>query len=404
MKKILSVISLVLVFCVVALSFTSCANLFISQEALAAISDRVLEAVNKISTATALDAALDIKISVSVKQFSFVTFEIPVQMVVRYNMTDLTKPSIFYSAKTLVDSEALKDIKILDSDNIDLLLYYNSGTMYLNTNLDGDEIKEKYTSDFDSAAEIPAIRVEDMKELVFFDETMIKSASLKNGLDGSLSASVKVDGEKTMDAMFKLVDSLMGGEAEAGDDGEAEKAGDGGETGEASFNINDSEVYITVDKDNNVTNFRIVAGIVTPDIESFSPEFKIDINVDFNPVGADYVVPAPDDLDSYVEESKTEPEIADDKKKDDSGTEFPDIPYSSDGDIIYRDASVTVSVDAQGKITVVMFCKDDASGGYGVKMATLEPEYRETAFNEDGSPNEYFYKMFEDGAYTPALD
>ena len=69
MKKFLSVIAIFLVLAMTALSFSSCANIFISEAALAAISERILEGVNKISSAKALDA--DIKASMS---FLFPTF------------------------------------------------------------------------------------------------------------------------------------------------------------------------------------------------------------------------------------------------------------------------------------------------------------------------------------------
>ena len=65
MKKFISVIAIVLALAMTVLSLSSCVNLFISEAALASISERILEGVNKMSSATALDADMNVTTSIS---------------------------------------------------------------------------------------------------------------------------------------------------------------------------------------------------------------------------------------------------------------------------------------------------------------------------------------------------
>ena len=94
MKKFISLIAIVLVLAMTALSLSSCANLFISEAALASISERILEGVNKISSATALDTDMKINAGFSLSDFSFISLVVPVDIRAQFNVADKSRQHI----------------------------------------------------------------------------------------------------------------------------------------------------------------------------------------------------------------------------------------------------------------------------------------------------------------------
>lgn len=144
MKKFISVIAIFLALAMTVLSLSSCVNLFISEAALASISERILEGVNKMSSATALDADMNVTTSISYSQFSFISIEIPVNIKTQFNVTDKTNPSAYFAMDLLVDMSALQMLNsgvssnIINNQNINAEIYYSDGTMYFASDVMGE--------------------------------------------------------------------------------------------------------------------------------------------------------------------------------------------------------------------------------------------------------------------------
>lgn len=332
MKKFISVIAIVLVLAMMALSLSSCVNLFISEAALASISERILEGVNKMSSATALDADMNVTTSVSYSQFSFISVEIPVNIKTQFNVTDKTNPSAYFAMNLLVDMSALQMLNsgissdIIDNRNINAEIYYSDGTMYFASDVMGETDKRKTAVDMSVFSDFTSLNIDDMHSLVFFDEDMIKSASLHNGSDGSLTAKVTVDSKKALKSFLIVLIGMYGDAYEISSVSDEEVFA---MIDEAGIEINDAKISITVDKDNNVTNFKISGEIAVPVDESGETSMKMHLalDADFNPVGDDFKVKTPDDPESYKETSDSNddnPWDADDRPTIISGTDFSD--------------------------------------------------------------------------------
>lgn len=304
MKKFISVIAIVLALAMTVLSLSSCVNLFISEAALASISERILEGVNKMSSATALDADMNVTTSISYSQFSFISIEIPVNIKTQFNVTDKTNPSAYFAMDLLVDMSALQMLNsgvssnIINNQNINAEIYYSDGTMYFASDVMGETDKRKTAVDMSVFSDFTSLNIDDMRSLVFFDEDMIKSASLHNGSDGSLTAKVTVDSKKALKSFLIVLIGMYGDEYEISSVSDEEIFA---MIDEAGIEINDAKISITVDKDNNVTNFKISGEIAVPVDESGETSMKMHLalDADFNPVGDDFRVKTPEDIESF---------------------------------------------------------------------------------------------------------
>lgn len=306
MKKFISVIAIVLALAMTVLSLSSCVNLFISEAALASISERILEGVNKMSSATALDADMNVTTSISYSQFSFISIEIPVNIKTQFNVTDKTNPSAYFAMDLLVDMSALQMLNsgvssnIINNQNINAEIYYSDGTMYFASDVMGETDKRKTAVDMSVFSDFTSLNIDDMHSLVFFDEDMIKSASLHNGSDGSLTAKVTVDSKKALKSFLIVLIGMYGNEYEISSVSDEEVFA---MIDEAGIEINDAKISITVDKDNNVTNFKISGEIAVPVDESGETSMKMHLalDADFNPVGDDFRVKTPEDIESFAD-------------------------------------------------------------------------------------------------------
>lgn len=300
MKKFISLIAIVLVLAMTALSLSSCANLFISEAALASISERILEGVNKISSATALDTDMKINAGFSLSDFSFISLVVPVDIRAQFNVADKSNPAAYFSMDTMIDVSALQKYNtagasnLISNPNMNAALYYFDGAMYSSLNVAGEGGKTKTTVDLGGFSEITSMSLGDIQSLVFFDETMIKSASLRNGSDGSLTAKVTVDGEKALRSMLVVISGIFGSKSEILSDSAISSL-----LTESGMSVGDTKVSLTVDKDNNVTNFKMDSKISLSGIADIS----IALDADFNPVGEDFKVNMPEDPESYKEAS-----------------------------------------------------------------------------------------------------
>lgn len=385
MKKFISLIAIVLVLAMTALSLSSCANLFISEAALASISERILEGVNKISSATALDTDMKINAGFSLSDFSFISLVVPVDIRAQFNVADKSNPAAYFSMNTMIDVSALQKYNtagasnLLSNPNMNAAIYYFDGAMYSSLNVAGEGGKTKTTVDLGGFSEITSMSLGDIQSLVFFDETMIKSASLRNGSDGSLTAKVTVDGEKALRSMLVVISGIFGSKSEILSDSAISSL-----LTESGMSVGDTKVSLTVDKDNNVTNFKMDSKISLSGIADIS----IALDADFNPVGEDFKVNMPEDIESFADSGSLGKN--DNTDDDDCIIFIPEADGSySEKDVIYSRNGLLI-LKRDGFIIAVKI--DNTTSDQSSHKYTMFPESNRNYYlNSDGSPKQTLY-------------
>ena len=385
MKKFISLIAIVLVLAMTALSLSSCANLFISEAALASISERILEGVNKISSATALDTDMKINAGFSLSDFSFISLVVPVDIRAQFNVADKSNPAAYFSMNTMIDVSALQKYNtagasnLISNPNMNAALYYFDGAMYSSLNVAGEGGKTKTTVDLGGFSEITSMSLGDIQSLVFFDETMIKSASLRNGSDGSLTAKVTVDGEKALRSMLVVISGIFGSKSEILSDSAISSL-----LTESGMSVGDTKVSLTVDKDNNVTNFKMDSKISLSGIADIS----IALDADFNPVGEDFKVNMPEDIESFADSGSLGKN--DNTDDDDCIIFIPEADGSySEKDVIYSRNGLLI-LKRDGFIIAVKI--DNTTSDQSSHKYTMFPESNRNYYlNSDGSPKQTLY-------------
>ena len=394
MKKFLSVIAIFLVLAMTALSFSSCANIFISEAALAAISERILEGVNKISSAKALDADIKANIELSFSNFSFLSVVLPFDIRAQFNVSDANNPSAYFSLSTALDTASLTPLlgdninNIFSNPNINASLYYLDGTMYSESEVMNERIKVKTPVGIEDFSKLTAINLNNIPNLVFFDETMIKSASLRNGADGSLTAKVTVDSEKALRSMLSVFLGLYSSESSVDISSVTDEELSNLIT-ETGIKIGDARISLTIDKDNNVTNFKAeaMASMNAPG-NSISINANLSFDANFNPVGDDFRVQTPEDIESFADSGSLGKN--DDTDDDDRLIFIPEADGTySKKDVIYSRNGLFI-LKRDGFIIAVKI--DNSTSDQSSHKYMMFPESNRSYYlNSDGSPKQTLY-------------
>ena len=394
MKKFLSVIAIFLVLAMTSLSFSSCANIFISEAALAAISERILEGVNKISSAKALDADIKASMELSFSNFSFLSVVLPFDIRAQFNVSDANNPSAYFSLSTALDTASLTPLlgdninNIFSNPNINASLYYLDGTMYSESEVMNERIKVKTPVGIEDFSKLTAINLNNIPNLVFFDETMIKSASLRNGADGSLTAKVTVDSEKALRSMLSVFLGLYSSESSVDISSVTDEELSNLIT-ETGIKIGDARISLTIDKDNNVTNFKAeaMASMNAPG-NSISINANLSFDANFNPVGDDFRVQTPEDIESFADSGSLGKN--DDTDDDDRLIFIPEADGTySKKDVIYSRNGLFI-LKRDGFIIAVKI--DNSTSDQSSHKYMMFPESNRSYYlNSDGSPKQTLY-------------
>ena len=394
MKKFLSVIAIFLVLAMTALSFSSCANIFISEAALAAISERILEGVNKISSAKALDADIKASMELSFSNFSFLSVVLPFDIRAQFNVSDANNPSAYFSLSTALDTASLTPLlgdninNIFSNPNINASLYYLDGTMYSESEVMNERIKVKTPVGIEDFSKLTAINLNNIPNLVFFDETMIKSASLRNGADGSLTAKVTVDSEKALRSMLSVFLGLYSSESSVDISSVTDEELSNLIT-ETGIKIGDARISLTIDKDNNVTNFKAeaMASMNAPG-NSISINANLSFDANFNPVGDDFRVQTPEDIESFADSGSLGKN--DDTDDDDRLIFIPEADGTySKKDVIYSRNGLFI-LKRDGFIIAVKI--DNSTSDQSSHKYMMFPESNRSYYlNSDSSPKQTLY-------------
>lgn len=394
MKKFLSVIAIFLVLAMTSLSFSSCANIFISEAALAAISERILEGVNKISSAKALDADIKANMELSFSNFSFLSVVLPFDIRAQFNVSDANNPSAYFSLSTALDTASLTPLlggnisNMFSNPNINASLYYLDGTMYSESEVMNERIKVKTPVGIEDFSKLTAINLNNIPNLVFFDETMIKSASLRNGADGSLTAKVTVDSEKALRSMLSVFLGLYSSESSVDISSVTDEELSNLIT-ETGIKIGDARISLTIDKDNNVTNFKAeaMASMNAPG-NSISINANLSFDANFNPVGDDFRVQTPEDIESFADSGSLGKN--DDTDDDDRLIFIPEADGTySKKDVIYSRNGLFI-LKRDGFIIAVKI--DNQTSDQSSHKYMMFPESNRSYYlNSDGSPKQTLY-------------
>ena len=394
MKKFLSVIAIFLVLAMTSLSFSSCANIFISEAALAAISERILEGVNKISSAKALDADIKANIELSFSNFSFLSVVLPFDIRAQFNVSDANNPSAYFSLSTALDTASLTPLlgdninNIFSNPNINASLYYLDGTMYSESEVMNERIKVKTPVGIEDFSKLTAINLNNIPNLVFFDETMIKSASLRNGADGSLTAKVTVESEKALRSMLSVFLGLYSSESSVDISSVTDEELSNLIT-ETGIKIGDARISLTIDKDNNVTNFKAeaMASMNAPG-NSISINANLSFDANFNPVGDDFRVQTPEDIESFADSGSLGKN--DDTDDDDRLIFIPEADGTySKKDVIYSRNGLFI-LKRDGFIIAVKI--DNQTSDQSSHKYMMFPESNRSYYlNSNGSPKQTLY-------------
>ena len=394
MKKFLSVIAIFLVLAMTALSFSSCANIFISEAALAAISERILEGVNKISSAKALDADIKASMELSFSNFSFLSVVLPFDIRAQFNVSDANNPSAYFSLSTALDTASLTPLlggnisNMFSNPNINASLYYLDGTMYSESEVMNERIRVKTPVGIEDFSKLTAINLNNIPNLVFFDETMIKSASLRNGADGSLTAKVTVDSEKAFRSMLSVFLGLYSSESSVDISSVTDEELSNLIT-ETGIKIGDARISLTIDKDNNVTNFKAeaMASMNAPG-NSISINANLSFDANFNPVGDDFRVQTPEDIESFADSGSLGKN--DDTDDDDRLIFIPEADGTySKKDVIYSRNGLFI-LKRDGFIIAVKI--DNSTSDQSSHKYMMFPESNRSYYlNSDGSPKQTLY-------------
>ena len=253
MKKITRILSLVLVFAMLALAFSSCT---VTAE------DRVAAAMLKMITAKKSDCTANINIKMNV---GGIKTEMPSTVVIKSDKSNAQSPVVYMEMSMKLFGQTTKTST-----------YYKDG--YLYTNADGSKTKVQMSYDevMKNAADIDITAIFNAK-----DSKVDESFVITENEDGTISVKMTVTKEEFESKLADFSNALEGSIGSVG-----------------NIELSDTVFEFTVDSGNNISTVKasmamkmVVSGQQT-DV-SYDMEFK------YNPVGMNFYIPAPTDLDSY---------------------------------------------------------------------------------------------------------
>ena len=217
---------------------------------------------------------------------------------------------------------------------------------------------------------------------------MIKSASLRNGADGSLTAKVTVDSEKALRSMLSVFLGLYSSESSVDISSVTDEELSNLIT-ETGIKIGDARISLTIDKDNNVTNFKAeaMASMNAPG-NSISINANLSFDANFNPVGDDFRVQTPEDIESFADSGSLGKN--DDTDDDDRLIFIPEADGTySKKDVIYSRNGLFI-LKRDGFIIAVKI--DNQTSDQSSHKYMMFPESNRSYYlNSDGSPKQTLY-------------
>ena len=255
MKKLTKILSLVLVFAMLTLAFASC---------MPTDEERVAAAMAKMALAKKADYTVDMAVTVSV---GGTTQEVPMTMVMKTDLSDAENP-VFYMEMSQKSGNVTTN----------MITFYKDGYVYVNAS--GQKFKtqmsyEEMMKDSGSGFDMTEI-FEEKKDSV--DE----SFEITKNADGTLHVEMTITKEEFASVFTGFTDQVTGS---LGANGTVE--------------VSDTIFQIEIDKENNVTEAKTIMNMELT-VNGQKATASCNIKFKYNPVGADFVVPIPTDLSSYI--------------------------------------------------------------------------------------------------------
>ena len=259
MKKLTRILSLVLVFAMLALTLSSCG---------ATPEERVAEAMAKMALAKKADCTVDVNMEFTV---AGTTQEIPMTMVMKTDMTDENNP-VWYMEVSTKEGNTTTTVTMFFKDGY---AYTETSGQKIKVEMSYDDIKESANSGFDMTDIFEA-----KKDGV--DESM----TITKNDDGTLSVEMKITKAEFAEDFTEFTEQFT--------------SSLGAIIKNAKVEVADTIFQLTVDKDNNITKLMTVMKI---DITYQGQTIKYSYDMDFTyrPTGEDFEVPLPSDLSEYKE-------------------------------------------------------------------------------------------------------
>lgn len=297
MKKLTKILSIILALSMMLLALASCDKKLSPEErldtALAAID--IPDDTESSEQQTKADLEIDAKGTV---QMYGITLEVPVSMNLAMDVSDKANPEM-----------ALELAMTIMGESTTMKAYFKDGYTYS----ESDGIKTKSKNGDTSESEFD---ISDLKEISKKIKDEIKSAAeYTENDDGTLTVKTVLKTEKLKEIFASY--EIFGVSSAIGDIDEK---------------LSDIEITLTIDKENKITNVESnltlnmnvglfeettemkvsVSAKIEPSnvdmnitVEALSgtesTSIKIDLTMKMNPIGDDFKVTFPDDLDSYVE-------------------------------------------------------------------------------------------------------
>jgi hypothetical protein len=259
MKNITKILSLVLVFALLALALVSCGE---------KPEDRVAKAMAKMATAKQTDSEVTITVKMDI---AGTKTEIPMTMKVQSDMTDEKNPVVYTETNTTVMGQSTKIVSFYK----DGYVYAEADGVKVKMAMSYEEMMENSSSGFDAS--------------VIFDakkDSIDQNFVITENEDGTLSVKMTVTKEEfasELEAFSKELTAILG-------------------TGN-NISFEDTVFEFTVGKDNTISAMNAKMNI-TMNVSGQSFAASYDMNFKYNPVGEGFTVTTPSDLSSYKEVSK----------------------------------------------------------------------------------------------------
>jgi hypothetical protein len=254
MKKLTKILSLVLVFAMLALAFASCG---VTAE------EKVAAAMAKMATAKKTDCTASVTIKMDM---GGVKVEMPMTMVMKTDLSDAANPIVYTEMSMTVFGETTETTT-----------FYKDGYFY--TEAYGQKVKvamsyEEMMEDNEmgiDTSEIFASKKDKVDESFVITENEDGTITVKMTVTKAEFASLLPDFSESMGSLI-------------GEDGNVE--------------INDTVFEFKIDKDGNVTDLNTNMGL-SMTVEGVKATVDYDMDFTYNTVGEDFEITLPSDLDKY---------------------------------------------------------------------------------------------------------
>ncbi len=256
MKKITKILSLVLVFAMLTLAFASCGT---------TAEDKVAAAMAKMASAKKTDCTAIINVEMDMGGMKI---EMPMNMVMKTDTTDATKPVVYAEVSMTLMGETVKTTS-----------FYKDG--YLYTEASGQKVKMAMS--YEEMMEGSDTGIDTAKIFEAKKDSIDESFVITENDDGSITVKMTVTKAEFASDLADFSEEL------------AESLGDNG-----GVEISDTVFEFTVDKDCNVSALKATMNIdMTIQGQKVAVAYEMDFT--YRPAGEDFEITLPTDLGSYKE-------------------------------------------------------------------------------------------------------